>query len=215
MDFKDFLLEKSGGFRKVIVVYGGGFQPFHQGHMSSYEQAKKEFPKAELYVATSSDVKVRPIPFEDKKFLAQQAGVTDHIVQTKSPLNPTEITDQYDPKKDILILVRSERDPVPYKKKDGSPAYYQPFESIAKCKPFENHGYIFVTKKKVFKVGKKEVYSGSQIRQMYASANDEGREEIINSLYPRALKPKKIKTLLDKYLSIKEDLDFQFLELLS
>ena len=56
--------------KKVIVVYGGGFQPFHQGHMSSYEEAKRAFPSADFYVASSNDTKVRPIPFSDKKFLS-------------------------------------------------------------------------------------------------------------------------------------------------
>ena len=115
--------------RKVIVVYGGGFQPFHQGHMSSYEQAKEVFPNADFYVAASNDTKTRPIPFEAKKFLAEQAGVTDPFVQVVQPVNPKEILQKYDPETDILVLVRSERDPVSYTKKDGSPAYYQPWES--------------------------------------------------------------------------------------
>jgi phosphopantetheine adenylyltransferase len=89
MKFRDFLTEKVSG--KVIVVYGGGFQPFHQGHMSSYVESKQKFPRADYYVASSSDVKLRPIPFKDKKFLAQQAGVTDNFVQVVQPLNPQEI----------------------------------------------------------------------------------------------------------------------------
>jgi phosphopantetheine adenylyltransferase len=59
----------------MIVIYAGGFQPFHQGHLSSYIQAKSAFPNADFYVATSADVKNRPIPYEDKKFLAGEAGV--------------------------------------------------------------------------------------------------------------------------------------------
>jgi hypothetical protein len=147
MKFRDFLTEKVSG--KVIVVYGGGFQPFHQGHMSSYVESKQKFPRADYYVAASGDVKVRPIPFADKKFLAQQAGVVDNFVQVTQPLNPQEIIKNYDENKDILILVRSEKDFVKYTKKDGSPAYYQPFVSIDKCKPFKQHAYIFVTKKKL------------------------------------------------------------------
>ena len=218
MDFKQFLEEKSGQ-RKVIVVYGGGFQPFHQGHMSSYEQAKKAFPTADFYVAASNDTKNRPIPFEDKKFLAQQAGVEDQFVQVKQPVNPTEILSHYDPKKDILILVRSERDPVNYTKKDGSPAYYQPFQSLAKCKPFDpktGHGYIFVTKKKVFHIGKEEVYSGSQIRSMYSKADDTHKAEIIKALYPNAQRPKKVKSLLDKYIGgLREDFSTEIQNLLT
>ena len=218
MDFKQFLEEKSGQ-RKVIVVYGGGFQPFHQGHISSYEQAKKAFPTADFYVAASNDTKNRPIPFEDKKFLAQQAGVEDQFVQVKQPVNPTEILSHYDPKKDILILVRSERDPVNYTKKDGSPAYYQPFVSLNKCVSFDpkgGHGYIYVTKKKVFHIGKEEVYSGSQIRSMYSKADDTHKAEIIKALYPNAQRPKKVKSLLDKYIGgLREDFSTEIQNLLT
>jgi hypothetical protein len=197
--------------RKVIVVYGGGFQPFHQGHMSSYEEAKRAFPSADFYVASSNDTKVRPIPFTDKKFLAQQAGVKDDFVQVKQPVNPEEILRKYDPEKDILILVRSERDPVNYTKKDGSPAYYQPFKNLKDCKPFDpktGHGYIFVTKKKDFSVAGEVVYSGSQVRKMYSEADDTNREKIVGDLYPKATNPKKVKKLLDKYIGgLKEELE--------
>ena len=196
---------------KVIVVYGGGFQPFHAGHMSSYEQAKSAFPSADFYVASSNDTKQRPIPFKDKQFLAQQAGVTDKFVQVIQPVNPKEILSHYDPKKDILILVRSERDPVNYTKKDGSKAYYQPYKSIKECKPFDEkngHGYIFVTKKKVFSLNGKEVYSGSQVREMYAKADDKAKRQMISQLYPHAKSPEKVKSLLDKYIGeVKESVE--------
>jgi cytidyltransferase-like protein len=210
MKFRDFIQEATTR-QKVIVVYGGGFQPFHAGHMSSYEQAKRAFPAADFYVAASNDTKNRPIPFKDKQFLAQQAGVKDNIVQVSQPVNPTEILKHYNPKKDILILVRSERDPVNYTKKDGSPAYYQPFKSIKDCKPFNpegGHGYVYVTKKHVFKINGEEVYSGSQIRSMYSKADDKGRKVIANGLYPKANKPVKVKQLLDKYLGgLSEEFD--------
>jgi hypothetical protein len=213
MKFKDFLTEKVG--RRVIVVYGGGFQPFHHGHMSSYVESKRAFPRADYYVAASGDVKLRPIPFGDKKFLAQQAGVTDNFVQVTQPLNPQEIIKNYDENKDILILVRSEKDFVKYTKKDGSPAYYQPFVSIDKCKPFKQHAYIFMTKKKVFRVAGKQVDSGGQIRRRYMGADDTLKRQMIADLYPRARQPAKIKSLLDKYLVVQEDLDLEFEELLT
>jgi hypothetical protein len=186
---------------KVVVVYGGGFQPFHQGHMSSYLQAKQEFPGADFYVAASNDTKTRPIPFAAKQFLAQQAGVVDPFVQVSQPINPREILANYNPEQDILILVRSERDPMSYTKKDGTPGYYQPFVSVDQCEPFSKHGYILVTKKHVFDVNGEEVYSGSQVRTMYAEADDAGKANIIKQLYPKARDQKKIKQVFDQYLS--------------
>ena len=202
MKFRDFIQETTTR-QKVIVVYGGGFQPFHAGHMSSYEHAKRAFPTTDFYVAASNDTKTRPIPFKDKQFLAQQAGVKDNFVQVSQPVNPVEILKHYNPKKDILILVRSERDPVKYTKKDGSPAYYQPFKSLKECSSFDpekGHGYIFVTKKHVFTVNGQEAYSGSQIRSMYSKADEKGKKNIIKDLYPKSTKPEKVKQLLDKYI---------------
>lgn len=194
------LLDEAKAKPKVVVVYGGGFQPFHAGHLSSYTQAKAKLHTPDFYVASSNDTKVRPIPFKDKEFLAQQAGVTDDFVQVVQPINPEEIMKKYDEKKDILILVRSERDPMKYTKKDGSPAYYQPFVSIDKCEPFETHAYIFVTKKHDFKVKGEVVFSGSQIRKMYAEADSSERDDIIDDLYPKAKNKAKVKKLLDKYI---------------
>jgi hypothetical protein len=189
---------------RVIVVYGGGFQPFHAGHLSSYIEAKKAFPKAAFYVAASNDTKTRPIPFNDKQFLAQQAGVDSPFVQVKAPINPTEILDRFNPNKDIFILVRSERDPVGYTKKDGSPGYFQPFVSLDKCQPFGQHGYVFVTHKKEFKLNGQVVYSGTQVRDMYADSDDQGRVNIINQLYPQSSKQRGIKQMLDKYIGSSE-----------
>lgn len=187
--------------QNIIVVYGGGFQPFHQGHMSSYEQAKSAFPGAKLYVAASDDVKTRPIPFDAKKFLAEQAGVTDPFVKVRQPLNPKEILEGFDPETDILVLVRSERDPVPYVKKDGTPGYYQPWVSATASNTFGKNGYILVTKKHDFQADGKTIYSGSQVRQMYASADDAGKDSLIRDLYPHATQPKKIREIFDQYLS--------------
>jgi cytidyltransferase-like protein len=189
---------------KIIVVYGGGFQPFHAGHLSSYSEAKEAFPNADFYVAASNDTKTRPIPFNDKQFLAQQAGVSDPFVQVKMPINPTEILDRYSPKQDIFILVRSERDPIGYTKKDGSPGYYQPFTDISKCEPFGYHGYVFVTKKHEFKLNGQVVYSGTQVRDMYANSDDRGRLNIIKQLYPRSSEQDNIKQMLDKYIGSSE-----------
>ena len=183
----------------MVVVYGGGFQPFHSGHLSSYLQAKQAFPNADFYVAASADVKQRPIPFQDKRFLATQAGVSPddfRDVVVKNPINPAEILNQYDPNQDVYVLVRSERDPVPYTKKDGSPAYYQPYIPGEKLQPFSKHGYVFVTKKKDFKLLGQDVYSGTQVRNMYSQANPEQRKMMVQQMYPRSKQQATIKKLL-------------------
>lgn len=202
---------------RVVVIYGGGFQPFHTGHLSSYLQAKKAFPNADFYVTASADVKQRPIPFEQKRFLATQAGVSPEDfkdVAVKSPLNPQEILSHYDPEQDVFILVRSERDPVPYTKKDGSPGYFQPYVKGVQLVPFGQHGYVFVTKKKNFELLGQDVYSGTQVRNMYNQANDEQRQLMVQQMYPKSKQQGTIKKILDKYLTEAPAMNENFVRLI-
>lgn len=194
----------------VVVVYGGGFQPFHEGHMSSYREARAAFPDANFYVAASNVTTERPFQFAEKQFLAQQAGVTDPFVQvgtmsyvndagrkvTSTPLNPLEVLQHFNPKKDILVIVRSERDPM----KTTATSYYQPWTGADTAKPFSEHAYIFVTKKHDFKICNKGVCSGSEVRNLYGAADDKEKTKILKDLYPNATNPKRIKQIFDRRL---------------
>lgn len=189
--------------KNIVVVYAGGFQPFHKGHLSSYVQAKKAFPNADFYVAASADTKKRPIPYPEKKFLATQAGVKPEDfpnIVVKSPMKPDEVLKSYDPNEDVFVLVRSERDPVSYTKKDGSPGYYQPWPGIDDAKPFGQHGYVYVTKKHDFNLNGEEVFSGTQVRDLYSNSNDKERRNIIDQLYPNSKNKTMIKQVLDQYI---------------
>jgi hypothetical protein len=67
--------------------------------------------------------------------------------------------------------------------------------------PFSQHGYVIVTKKHNFTINGEEVYSGSQVRNMYGSADDASKMKIIQQLYPKSKQQQMIKKLLDKYLA--------------
>lgn len=195
---------------RVIVVYGGGFQPFHEGHMSSYRQARAAFPGADFYVAASNVTTERPFQFTEKQFLAQQAGVSDPFVQvgttsyvndagrkvTSTPLNPLEVLQKYNPEKDVLVIVRSERDPM----KTTATSYYQPWSGVESAEPFGKHAYIYVTKKHDFSIAGNPVYSGSQVRELYTGADDATKMAILKDLYPQSSQLKKIKQIFDRRL---------------
>lgn len=194
-----------GAGRNIIVVFGGGFQPWCPWHTYSFDQAVKSLgntPGARFYIAASNDTKERPIPFNYKEMLIRQAGISPEVpvVQVVTPMNPLAILNNFDKDRDVFVLVRSEKDPVPYTKKDGSPAYYQPVSDINKAQPFAVHGYVLPTKVKKFKVAGQMVGSATDIRNMYASADEEGRQRIIRDMYPNATDPTLVKKILDKYL---------------
>ena len=95
----------------TIVIMPGGFHPFHAGHAALYNSAQRAFPGADVYVAATNDTSSRPFPFAIKEKLAQLAGVDKgRFMQVKSPFRAEEITAPYNPKKDKLIFIRSQKD---------------------------------------------------------------------------------------------------------
>lgn len=188
---------------KYLVIYPGGFHPFHLGHASVYKHLSKKFPGADVYVAASDSTTERPFKFDDKRFLASQNGVpADHFVQVKSPYMAKEITAGYDPENTIVVYAVSEKDAdrFNYKpKKDGSPSYFQPFDAGSN-QPMSKHGYIYVVPKLDFKVAGKTVDSASKIRAMYTAGDDKLRNQIVRDLYPGAKSPAKVKAILDDVL---------------
>ena len=188
--------------RRAIVVFGGGFQPWSPWHTRSYLAAKHAFPDAQMYIASSNNTRERPLPYKEKSFLIKQAGVTDPVVQVKKPFDPTEITSNYDSNTDVLVLVRSAKDPVPYTKKDGSPAYYQPITSLTsldQAQPFSKHGYVFVPPIEEVSILGKKVNSATTIRNWYKTLDKVGRIKLIKAMYPSATNVAGIKQIFDDY----------------
>lgn len=189
--------------KQTLVIYPGGFHPFHLGHASVFDHLAHKFPNGEVFVAATDTKTERPFGFDDKKFLANQSGVPkDRFVQVKSPYKANEITSNYDPENTILVFAVSEKDSDRFNfapKKDGSPSYFQPYSDNS-TEPMSRHGYIYIVPKIDFEIAGQVIDSASKIRNMYTSADDDTRTDIISDLYPLAKAPKKIKAILDRVL---------------
>jgi cytidyltransferase-like protein len=176
---------------KTVVIIPGGFHPFHAGHLSLYQAAKKAFPGADVYVAATDDQSTRPFPFAVKERLAYLAGVEPgHFVKVKSPFRADEITQGLDPDQDRVIFVRSEKDrnepPRPGgNKKDGTPAKLQPLND--RPEPFGQHMYMAYLPTVEFGPG---ITSASEIRQAWPTLNASRKMAMIMSLYPATQKRK-------------------------
>ncbi len=188
----------------MIVIMPGGFHPFHAGHAALYQSALKAFPNADVYVAATNDTKSRPFPFEIKEKLAKVAGVQDgRFVQVKSPFQAKEITQNYDPEQDVLVFVRSEKDrdeqPKPGgTKKDGSPAYFQPYTG-KNLEPFGKHGYIAYLPTVEFDPG---IKSATEIRNIWPQLNDRRKLAMVMSLYPKARENERLAKNIVKMLDL-------------
>ena len=183
----------------MVVIMPGGFHPFHAGHASLYQSALKAFPNADVYVAATNDTKTRPFPFEIKEKLAKVAGVQDgHFVQVKSPFQAKEILQNYDPEKDVVVFVRSEKDrdeqPKPGgTKKDGSPAYFQPYTG-KNMEPFGKHGYIAYLPP--------GIKSATEIRNAWPKLDDRRKLAMVMSLYPKAQENQRLAQNIVKMLDL-------------
>jgi hypothetical protein len=189
---------------RQIVIMPGGFHPFHAGHAALYKSAITAFNNADTYVAATNDTKTRPFPFAVKEKLAKLAGVADkHFVQVKSPFQPREITDHYNPEEDVLIFVRSEKDrnesPKPGgTKKDGTPAYFQPWTG-KNVQPFGKQAYIAYLPTVEFGPG---ITSATEIRNAWPKLDDRRKTAMVMSLYPVTQKNPKLAANVVKMLDM-------------
>jgi len=176
---------------KKLVIIPGGFHPFHAGHKALYDAAVAQFPKADVFIAATDDKSNRPFPFKLKKQLAGIAGIPAHrFVQVKSPFQPREITDLYDPETTQLIFVRSDKDsgvaPMPGGfKKDGSASYLQPLKR-QKPENMKQHGFMTYLPTVQFGPG---MTSATEIRGKWPGMSPEEKEDLIVNLYPMNSKP--------------------------
>ncbi len=172
----------------TIVIMPGGFHPFHAGHAALYQSAVEAFPGAEVFVAATNDTSTRPFPFAIKEKLAKLAGVAPgHFVQVKSPFRAEEITSQFDPAKDRLIFVRSEKDAdkppqAGGVKKNGEPAYLQPLAGQTNIRPFKEHAYMAYLPTVEFGPG---MTSATEIRTAWPQLNEKRKTALVMSLYPQ------------------------------
>lgn len=116
------LLEASGGSapKKLVVVYGGRFQPFHKGHYQCYKWLVKKYGKANVWIATSNKTnfnsktgEVSPLNFKEKKYVMTTLYDIDprRIVECKNPaFKPAEIFKLYEHYRPIYLAAVGRKD---------------------------------------------------------------------------------------------------------
>jgi hypothetical protein len=171
--------------------------------MALYNSAVQAFPDADVYVAATNDTSNRPFPFSIKEKLAKLAGVpSGRFVQVKSPFRSEEITQHYDPNNTALIFVRSEKDrtkpPQPGgNKKDGSPAYLQPYSQD--LEPMTAHAYMDYLPTVEFGPG---LTSATEIRSAWPTLNNRRKTALVMSMYPKTQTNPKLAQNVIKMLDI-------------
>ncbi len=135
--------------KMLAVVYGGRFQPFHQGHYGVWLDLIKKFSKNQVWIATSNKTNfnkatgdVSPLTFAEKKELITQIyEIPDNkIIQAVNPsFSPKEVLELYKGPT-VLVLVVGDKDVARYKDvsyfkpwptKEGAPISWNSFKDKA------------------------------------------------------------------------------------
>lgn len=182
----------------LLVIYPGRFQPFHKGHHAVYEYLTGKFGRQNVYIATSNktDTSKSPFTFAEKAYFMQLTGVpADRIVQAAQPYQIQSILQtsniQVDPANTVVIFAVSAKDMEEdprfnfASKKDGSAPYFQPLKNIRDTESMDRHGYIMTVPTFNFTVLDKPMRSGTELRNMYSSADAGQRQQIIADLFGR------------------------------
>lgn len=182
----------------LLVIYPGRFQPFHKGHHAVYEYLTGKFGRNNVYIATSNktDNLKSPFTFAEKAYFMQLTGVpADRIVQAANPYQIQSVLQtsniQVNEANTVVIFAVSEKDMAEdprfsFKtKKDGSQPYFQPLKNIKDTVSMDQHGYIMTVPTFDFTVAGAPMRSGTELRKLYASSDEAGRQAIIKDLFGR------------------------------
>lgn len=188
----------------LVIIYPGRFQPAHKNHAKVYNFLVSAFPYASVFIATSNKIKPpsSPFSFNEKKIMLTAAGIpAASIVQTTNPYQAREITKKFNPADTKLIFAvgGKDMDPtnprfnfLPTKKGD---AYFKPLKKIRDISiqevhemyTFDKHGYVATTPTFHFKLNITgntiPIKGASEIRDLYKTASELGKQEIIKQLY--------------------------------
>ena len=124
--YKNYFLFENTNNKKILVVYGGRFQPPTPGHYEVYRWLINHFGENNVFITTSNKVDKLPVKkqiskkelksffnFEEKRYLWNKLfGVNKNkIILSRNPVfNPEEILSKFDPENTIFVTVTSKKD---------------------------------------------------------------------------------------------------------
>jgi hypothetical protein len=178
----------------VLVIYPGRFQPFHKGHKAVYDHLVQKYGSDSVYISTSDkvDPPKSPFNFKEKQRMMKLTGINPSaVLQSKQPYQSLELVNTIDKNNTVLLFAVSEKDMAEddprftFKpKKDGSPAYLQAMPNdLSEAHTADKHAYITTVPTMDFTVLGNAANSATEIRAMFADADEETKKLIITDLF--------------------------------
>ena len=188
------LCELTNKPKRIVVVYGGRFEPFHNGHFQCYNHLVKQFGIANVWIATSNKTNfnekngpISPFNFDEKKEIITTLFDINprRIIECKNPtFNPVEVFQMYKSYRPIYIAAVGKKD----RKRYVGDFFHTlptdlklPDQSSELLSLDEHAGYYVEVPMKV------EGISGTVVRAdlLAAADNDKTRKKLFNSYFPK------------------------------
>ena len=175
--------------KKLCVVFGGRFQPFHKGHYDAYKGLCKKFGDENVWIATSNSTNFNPTngnisPFtfsEKKEIMVSLYDINPRrIIQCKNPaFKPVEIFDLYKNYPIIYISAVGKKDEERYK----TGTFFKPLPLPFVLKDVEalstaEDGIGYFTN-----IPMTKDISGTQVREALANAQGDEREILFKKFF--------------------------------
>lgn len=166
------------GWNKLVVVYSGRFQPFHNGHYTAYQKLVSKFGKLNVYIATSNktDSEKSPFNFAEKKLIMTTLFnvPADKIINVKNPYTPVEILDKYEKTKTSYIAAVGEKDAARLGGK-----YFKKYKDGIVLNSYDENGYVYI-----IPMIQNDI-SGTRVRDVLSNGSYDEKKKMFLHLYPK------------------------------
>ena len=175
----DSIIQEENSVDNKVVVYSGRFQPFHNGHYSTYTHLIKKFGKDNVYIGTSNktDNNKSPFNFKEKEMIINTMfGIPrDKIVKIKNLYVPTEILQKFDEDSTAFITVVGKKDA---NRLGGK--FFSPYKDNIDFESYKDRGYVYVAPNQPNPI------SGTEVRNKFKSGSIEDKKDFFaNRAYPK------------------------------
>ena len=180
------LLEDSKPENRLVIIYGGRFQPFHKGHFKAYKWLCKKFSEKNVWIATSNKTNfnpksgaISPFDFKEKKeMMVSLYGIMPRkIMQTANPtFAPKEIFKLYKGFAPVYVAAVGEKDEERYKKGNFFKPMPEEFDTEELFSVKDKAGYYIV-------VPTFQEISGTEVRDELKAAQGSSREALFKRFF--------------------------------
>ena len=186
---ESIIVEQTEANKETIAIYPGRFQPMGRHHFQTYQKLVQQFGLENTFVATSAAQGPKsPLNFKEKKIIMRAHGIPEsQIVKTRSPYQPTEITNMFDPASTSVVFAVGKKDMKDHPRfanldgitKKGTPAYYKTYRPDGEIHSLDKHGYMMTAPHVEIDIPGYGEMSGTTLRKALKTVTPEDFEKIM------------------------------------